>query len=29
MVWEFVVENEQVIGLKQRDPSGEVVYPRK
>jgi hypothetical protein len=29
MVWEFVVENEQVRALKQRDPSGEIVYPRK
>jgi CubicO group peptidase (beta-lactamase class C family) len=29
LVWEFVMENEQVKSLKQRDPSGEVVFPRK
>ncbi len=29
MVWEFVVENEQVRALKQTDPSGEFVFPRK
>jgi hypothetical protein len=27
-IWEFVMENEQVKALKQRDPSGEVVFPR-
>jgi hypothetical protein len=29
MVWEFVVEQEQVKALKQRDPAGEYVFPRK
>jgi hypothetical protein len=29
LVWEFVVEKEQVKALKQRDPSGEFVFPRK
>ena len=29
LVWEFVMENEQVKALKQRDPSGEVVFPRR
>ena len=29
LVWEFVVEKEQVKALKQRDPSGEYVFPRK
>jgi CubicO group peptidase (beta-lactamase class C family) len=29
LVWEFVVEKEQVRALKQRDPSGEYVFPRK
>jgi len=27
--FEFVVENGQVKSLKQRDPSGEYVFPRK
>jgi len=29
LVLEFVMENEQVKALKQRDPSGEVVFPRR
>ena len=29
MVWEFVVEKGQVKALKQRDPAGEYVFPRK
>ncbi|MBI3665039.1 MAG: serine hydrolase [Acidobacteria bacterium] len=29
LVWEFVVENRQVRALKQRNPSGEFVFPRK
>jgi len=29
LVWEFVMENEQVKAVKQRDPSGEVVFPRR
>jgi CubicO group peptidase (beta-lactamase class C family) len=29
LVWEFVMENEQVKALKERDPSGEVVFPRR
>jgi hypothetical protein len=29
MVWEFVVEKEQVKALKQTNPSGEYVFPRK
>jgi CubicO group peptidase (beta-lactamase class C family) len=29
VVWEFVVEKDQVRALKQRDPSGEFVFPRK
>jgi hypothetical protein len=29
LVWEFVMENGQVRALKQRDPSGELVFPRK
>ena len=29
LVWEFVVENEQIKALKQRSPSGEYVFPRK
>ena len=29
VVFEFVVENGQVKALKQRDPSGEVTFPRK
>ena len=28
-IWEFVVENGQVKGLKERDPSGEITYPRQ
>ncbi len=28
-VWEFVMENQQAKALKQRDPSGEVVFPRR
>jgi len=29
LVWEFVMENEQVKAVKQRDPSGEVAFPRR
>jgi CubicO group peptidase (beta-lactamase class C family) len=29
VVWEFVMENNQVKALKQRDPSGEFTFPRK
>ncbi|MCX6574499.1 MAG: serine hydrolase, partial [Candidatus Aminicenantes bacterium] len=29
VVWEFILENDQVTGLKQRDPGGEIVFPRK
>ena len=29
VVWEFVLENDQVTGLKQRDPGGAIVFPRK
>jgi len=29
VVWEFILENGQVKGLRQRDPSGEIVFPRK
>ncbi len=29
VVFEFVLENDQVKALKQRDPSGEYVFPRK
>jgi len=29
LVWEFVMENEQVKALKERDPSGEDVFPRR
>ena len=29
MVWEFVMEKEQVKALKQTNPSGEYVFPRK
>jgi len=28
-VWEFVMENQQVKSLEQRDPSGEIVFPRR
>jgi hypothetical protein len=28
-IYEFVMENGQVIALKERDPSGEVTYPRQ
>jgi len=29
LVFEFVMDNGQVKGLKQRDPSGEMVFPKK
>jgi CubicO group peptidase (beta-lactamase class C family) len=29
VVWEFILENDQVKGLRQRDPGGEIVFPRK
>lgn len=29
MIYEFVVENDQVKALKERDPSGEFTYPRQ
>jgi CubicO group peptidase (beta-lactamase class C family) len=29
LVWEFVMENQQVKAVQQRDPSGEVVFPRR
>jgi CubicO group peptidase (beta-lactamase class C family) len=29
VVWEFILENGQVKGLRQRDPGGEIVFPRK
>jgi CubicO group peptidase (beta-lactamase class C family) len=29
VVWEFILENDKVTGLKQRDPGGEIVFPRK
>jgi len=29
LIFEFVIENGQVKALKQRDPSGEYVFPRK
>ncbi|HEV8118409.1 MAG TPA: penicillin-binding protein, partial [Thermoanaerobaculia bacterium] len=29
VVWEFAMEGGQVKSLKQRDPSGEVTFPRK
>jgi len=28
-IYEFVLENGQVKGLKERDPSGEITYPRQ
>jgi CubicO group peptidase (beta-lactamase class C family) len=28
-VWEFVMENQQVKSLEQRDPAGEIVFPRR
>ena len=29
IIFEFMVENGQVKGLKRRDPSGEFTYPRQ
>jgi CubicO group peptidase (beta-lactamase class C family) len=29
VVWEFILENDQVKGLRQRNPGGEIVFPRK
>jgi hypothetical protein len=29
VIFEFAVENGQVKALKQKDPSGEFVFPRK
>ena len=29
VVWEFILENGQVTGLRQRNPGGEIVFPRK
>jgi len=29
VVWEFILENGQVKGLRQRNPGGEIVFPRK
>jgi hypothetical protein len=29
VIFEFIVENGQVMALKQKDPSGEFLFPRK
>jgi hypothetical protein len=29
LIFEFVVEDGQVKGLKQKDPSGELTFPKK